>query len=143
MISYPTIQEKHSWQVRGTSEIKKIISFLDYTPHGMNFHSCEKQIFKSFSCTKICNKSKWTKTSRGEVMQPTIRNSDSRPVFSYDVHSQPCFDIPFINGRSFIYFGISKMNFIFEILTKVQGSVSIKPPRLQLSMFGQHQDILL
>ena len=28
---------------------------LCYMHHGMNFYSCKKQNFKSFSCTKICN----------------------------------------------------------------------------------------
>ena len=36
----------------------------------MNFHSYEKQIFKSYGCTKIQNNLKWTKTSRKEVRNP-------------------------------------------------------------------------
>ena len=79
----------------------------------MNFHSCEKQIFESFGCTKIRNDSKWIKVSRNKVMQPTTSNNDSRPIFPYHVHNQAGFDNPFINGRGFIYLGISKMSFTF------------------------------
>ena len=56
---------------------------------------------------------KWTKTIRNEVMQPTTSNNDSRPIFPYHVHNQADFDNPFINGRGFIYLGISKMSFTF------------------------------
>ena len=73
----------------------------------MNFHSYEKQIFKSSGCTKIRNDSKWTKTSRKEVMQATTSNSDSRPIFPYHVHNQADFDNPIINGRGFIYLGMN------------------------------------
>ena len=62
--------------------------------------------------TKIRNDSKWTKPSQNEVMQPTISN-DSRPIFPYHVHNQAGFDNPFINGRGFIYLGISKVSFTF------------------------------
>ena len=102
--------------------------FLYYTRHGVNFHSCEKQIFKSFGYTEICNDSKWTQTSRNEVMQPTTSNNDSRPIFPCYVDNQAGFDNPFIN--SFIYLDISKMSFIFEVLLSAQGSVSIKSERL-------------
>ena len=30
--------------------------FLYYKRHGMNFHSCEKQIFQFFGCTKMNQK---------------------------------------------------------------------------------------
>ena len=70
-------------------------------------------MFKSFRCTKIRNDSKWTKTSRNEVMQPTSNNSDSRQNFHYHVHDQKGFVNPFINGRGVIYFGISKKSFTF------------------------------
>ena len=45
-------------------------------------------------------------------MQPRTSNN-SRPIFPYHVHNLTDFDIPFINGRGFIYFGISKMSFTF------------------------------
>ena len=92
--------------------------FLYYTRHGMNFYSCEKRIFKFVSCTKICNGSKWTKTNGNRKMQPTASNIDSRPIFPYHVHNQACFDNPFINGRSFIYFGTSKKIFAFQVFTR-------------------------
>ena len=38
-------------------------------------------------------------------MQLTTTNSDSRPILTYHVHNQAGFDNPFINERSFIYFG--------------------------------------
>ena len=81
--------------------------------HDMNFHICEKQIFKSFRCNKISKDSKWTKTSRNEVMQSTTSSNDSLPFFPYHVQNQTDFDNPFINGRGFIYLGISKMSFTF------------------------------
>ena len=37
-----------------------VVLFIYYTHHGMNFHSCEKQTFKSFGCAKTRNDSKWT-----------------------------------------------------------------------------------
>ena len=55
--------------------------FLYYTRHGINFRNCEKYIFESFDNTKIRNDSKWTKTSRNEVMQPTTSNNESQPIF--------------------------------------------------------------
>ena len=79
----------------------------------MNFHSCEKQIFKSFGCTKIRNDSKQTKTSRNEVMQPTTSNSDSRLIFPYHVHNQAGFHNLFIKEKDFIYLGITNMSFTF------------------------------
>ena len=54
IIPYPTVEVKHMWQLYVTSELRiKFFLFLYYTHHGVNFHSCEKQIFKSFGCTKI------------------------------------------------------------------------------------------
>ena len=46
-------------------------------------------------------------------MQPTTSNNDSRPIFPDHVLNQAGFDNLFINWRSFIYFGISKMSFTF------------------------------
>ena len=91
----------------------KIVLFLHYTRHSLNFRSCEKQIFQFLGCSKICNDSKWTKTSRNEVMQPTPSNSNSRTVFPYHVHNQAGFDNPFINRRGIIYLSISKVSFTF------------------------------
>ena len=96
----------------------KCVLFLYYTHHSMNFHSCIKQIFKSFGCTKIRNDSKWTKTSRNEVMQPTTSNNDSLPIFPYHVHNQTGFDDRFINGRGFIYLGISKISISIKAARK-------------------------
>ena len=73
----------------------------------------EKQIFKSFGCTKIRKDLKWTKTNRNEVMQPTTSNNDSRPIFPYHVHNQVYFNNPFTNGIAFIYLGIFKVSFFF------------------------------
>ena len=67
--------------------------------HSMKFHSCKKQIFKSFCCTEICNDSKWTKTSRREVMQPKTSNSNSRPTFNYHVHQ--VLAIPILTKEAF------------------------------------------
>ena len=46
-------------------------------------------------------------------MEPVTSNSDSGPIFTYHVHNQAGFGNPFINGRGFIYMGISKMSFTF------------------------------
>ena len=46
-------------------------------------------------------------------MQPTSSNNDLRPIVPYHVHNQADFDNPFINGRSFVFLGISKMSFTF------------------------------
>ena len=97
--------------------------------HGKNFHSCKRQIFKIFGCTKICNESKETKPTRNEVIEPTTGNTNSRPIFPYHVNNQAGFDNPFINGRGFIYLGISKMSFTFYVFIRVQGSISIKTAR--------------
>ena len=58
IIPYPTVEEKHNLQVYVTNELKKIVLFLYYMRHGMNFHSCRKHILKSFGCNKIRNDSK-------------------------------------------------------------------------------------
>ena len=97
--------------------------------HDKNFHSCKRQIFKIFGCTQICNDSKETKTTRNEVIEPTTGNTNSRPIFPYHVNNQAGFDNRFINGRGFIYLGISKMSFTFYVFIRVQGSISIKTAR--------------
>ena len=106
---------KHIWQVYVTSELK-IESFCFFTIRAMVwiFIAVKKQIFKSFSCTKIRKDSRWIKTNQNEIMQPTTSNNDSRPIFPY--HNQTDFDNPFINGRGFIYLGNSKMSFTFKYL---------------------------
>ena len=91
----------------------KIVLFLYYRRHDMNFHSCEKQILKPIDWTKIRSNSKWTQTSRNEVMQPRTSHRHSQPIFLYHVHYLADFDNPFINGRSFIYLGILKINLTF------------------------------
>ena len=62
-------------------------------------------------------------------LTPITSNNDSQPVFPYHVHNQADFDNPFINGRGFIYLGISKMSFTFEVFIRFQNSVSIKAAR--------------
>ena len=51
--------------------------------HNMNFHSCEKQIFKPYGCTQIVKESKWAKTSRNEVMQTTTTRQLEKLIFDY------------------------------------------------------------
>ena len=46
-------------------------------------------------------------------MQPTTSNNDSRAAFPYHAHNEADCDKPFINGKGFIYLGISKMIFTF------------------------------
>ena len=67
--------------------------------------------------------------SQNEVMQPTISNSDSQPIFSYHVRNQAGLGNPFINRRGFIYLSISKMSFLFQVFTRAQVRVSIKAAR--------------
>ena len=57
------------------NEINEQVELANNMRHGMNFHSCEKQIFKSFGCTKIFNDSK-------RIMQSTIRNNNSIKVLN-------------------------------------------------------------
>ena len=114
----------------------------------MNFNSFEKQIFKFFGFTKTGNDSKWTRRSWNKLTQPPTSNSRSQSIFPDHVHNQAGFDNPFINGRGFIYLGISKLSFTLQVFTRVQGSVSIKAAKktniwLYLSMAGQPQDVLL
>ena len=75
----------------------------------MDFRNCEKQIFKIFVCNQICRLTK----NQKKVMQPTTSNNDSRPAFPYHAHNEADCDKPFINGKGFIYLGISKMIFTF------------------------------
>ena len=54
--------------------------------------------------------------------QPAIYNS--RPFVPYYVHNQVGFGKPVIKGRSFIYLGISKMGFSFQVSARVQDSLA-------------------
>ena len=127
IIPYATVEGKHIWQIYMTSELKlKLFCFL--TIHTVvwifvavkNRFKSDLNRFKSFGCTKIRHDTKWTKTSWIEVMQPTTCNIDLRPICPYYVHhNQAGFDSPFINGRGFIYLGISKKSISY------QGSISI------------------
>ena len=47
-------------------------------------------------------------------MQPTNSNSDLWSIFPDHIHSEAGFDNLFINGRGFIYLGISKLSFFFK-----------------------------
>ena len=82
----------------------------------MNFHSYEKQIFKSFSCTEIRNDSKWTKLCRKEVMRTQNQQQRLTTNFPYHVDNQSGFDNPFINGRGFIYLGISMITLMINFV---------------------------
>ena len=96
------MEVEHIWKVYVTNELKIKLFFF-----------CEKQIFKSFGCTKFRKDSNWTKTRQKKVMQPTTNNKDSRPIFPYHVNNQADFGKPFFNGRGFIYLSISKMSVTF------------------------------
>ena len=104
---------KTSWQVYVTSELKmKVVLFVYFTQRGIIFIGVEKR-YLPFSCTKIRNNSKWTKASRNEVTQPTTSNKRSmRPIVPDHVHEKSRFGKSVINGRRFIYLGISKIGFI-------------------------------
>ena len=71
----------------------------------------------SIDCTKIRNNSKRTKTSRNEVMQPTTTIPNQ--LLLNHVLNQAGFAKPVINGRNFIYLGISKMVFTLGKLEKL------------------------
>ena len=60
--------------------------------------------------TKTQNEPKLAETKK---CNPQTSNNDSRPIFRYHVHNQVDFDNPFVNGRRFIYLGISKMSLTF------------------------------
>ena len=66
-----------------------------------------------------------SQTSQNKVKQITTSNN-SRPILPYHVHNQADFDKSFVNGRGFIYLGISKMGFTFSVFTRVQASVLTK-----------------
>ena len=55
--------------------------FFTYTRHNMNFHSCEKQIFKYFGWTKIRKDLDGTKTSPNEVIQTTATRQLEKLIF--------------------------------------------------------------
>ena len=46
-------------------------------------------------------------------MQAITSDNNSRPVFPYHVHNLADFDNPFINGRGFIYLGMSSISLTF------------------------------
>ena len=107
IILYPTVQHKHIWQVYVASTLKMKL-FCFFTLRGMIWiFIAVKNIFKSFDRNKIRKDSKWTKTSRNEVMQLTTSNSNSQLIFPYHVHNQAGFDNPFTNESGFIYLSIS------------------------------------
>ena len=84
----------------------------------MNIHSYKKQLFKPSAVLKFAKTQNEPKTSRKELMQPPTSNNNWRPIFPYHVHNQTDFDNPIINGRGFIYVGISKMSFTFLSIYK-------------------------
>ena len=93
IISYPTVEVKHIWQVCVTSELKiKLFCFFTI-PTMIWIFMTEIQIFKSFGCTKVRKGWKLTKTSSEKVMQPTTSNNDPRPIFPDHVHNQSDFEI--------------------------------------------------
>ena len=95
IIPYPTVKLKHILQVYVTNELKiKLFCFFTIRAIVRIFHSHDKQIFKSFSSTKIRRDSKWTKTSQYEVMQPTTSNKDSWPIFLTMSTTRQVFTIP-------------------------------------------------
>ena len=71
----------------------------------MNFHSHEKQIFKSFAVLKFATTENEPKQTKMMDCELRTSNSDSRPIFPLHVHNQTGFGNPFINGRGFIYLG--------------------------------------
>ena len=76
----------------------------------MNFHGYEKQ---SFGYANICKDSK---RNQNEPKRSNAANNQQQrftTIFPYHVHKQADFEISFINGRGFIYLGISKMSFTF------------------------------
>ena len=110
-----------TWQVYVTSELKmKVVFFVYFTQRGIIFIGVEKR-YLPFSCTKILNNSKRTKASRNEVTQPITSNKRStRPIVPHHIHEKARFGKSVINGRRFIYLGISKI---------VQDSISIRAAR--------------
>ena len=57
---------------------------------------------------------------RFEILE--LRNGVTKPcyapIFPYYIYNHADFDNPFINGRAFIYLGISKVSFTFKHLQK-------------------------
>ena len=73
-----------------------------------------KNRYLNFSAVlKLATSQNEPKRAEMKYCVPRTSNSDSRTVFSYHLHNQTDFDNHLINGRSFIYSGISKMSFVF------------------------------
>ena len=80
IIWYPKVGVKHTWQVYVTSELKiKLFTFFILSTNVWIFIGMKNR-YLSIDCTKICNNSKQTKTSRNEVMQPTTSHNHSWPI---------------------------------------------------------------
>ena len=110
IVSYPTLEDKHIWQVYVTNELKiKLFCFFTIRAMVWILITMKNRYLNTSPVLKF--DSRWTKRSRNEVMQPTPSRSDSWPIFPYLAHNQAGFDNAFIND--FIYLGISKLTFTF------------------------------
>ena len=148
IVSYPTVEVKHMWQVYVKIELKiKLFCFFIIRAMGWIFIAVRKQIFKSFGCTKIRNDTKYTKTRLSKVMQPKTSSNDSDQFFL------PCPRW----GRFWQSFYWRKNHFEDELhflstynSAKTKRDVASHSHLLEitsmslllLSMPGQHQDIL-
>ena len=106
----PELGVKHTRLVYVISELKiKLLCFFILSIIAWIFICMENT---SIDCTKICNNSKRTEARINEVMQPTTSNNHIRnQMLLNHVLNQASFAKPVINGRDFIYLGISKMIF--------------------------------
>ena len=73
----------------------------------------------SIDCTNIRNNSKRIKKSRNKVMQPTTSNNHSQPIVPKPCPQLGRFCQSVINGKDFIYLGISKMVFTLGKLERL------------------------
>ena len=107
IITYQKVGVNYTKQVYVICELKiHLFCFFILSTIEWIFIGMEKT---SINCTKICNNSKRTKTSRNEVMQPTTSNTIRNQLFINHVHKQAGFAKPVINGRDFIHLGILKI----------------------------------
>ena len=113
IIPYLIVELKHIGHVFITSELKiKLFCFFTKCAMVSIFIAVKNRYLNLSAVLKFAD-SKWGKPSRNEVMQPTISNNDSWPIFPYHVYNLADFENPFISVRGFIYLGILKKSFAF------------------------------
>ena len=107
VIPYPTVEVKHIWQVYATSELKmKLFCFCIICVMVWFFIAVENRYLNLLAVLKFAK-------SQMELKWANTTSNNSWPIFPHHAHNQADFENLFINGRGFIYLGISKISFTF------------------------------